>query len=113
MPLRALFLLLLGGEPAHARTKNLSTPAFCTAITGYRLYDTNLQRFLNRDPIQERKGLNLKVSIVRTDTDRGIWQNPVGVCRMLGTLTQGSSSLATLGFGTIPCWGIHAAWKRI
>ena len=69
MSLGALFLLLLGGEPAHARTKNLSTPAFCNAVSGSRFYDTNLQRFLNRDPILERKGLNLKVSIVRTDTD--------------------------------------------
>ena len=69
MSLGDLFLLLLGGEPAHDRTENLSTPAFCNAVSGYRFYDANLLRFLNRDPLQERKGINLKVSIVRTDTD--------------------------------------------
>ena len=59
MLLGTLFWLLLGGEPAHARTEYLSTPVFCNAVSGFRFYDLNMQRFLNRDPIQEQGGINL------------------------------------------------------
>ena len=59
MLLGALFWMLLGGEPAHARTENLDTPFFSSAVSGFRFYDPNMQRWLNRDPLVERGGLNL------------------------------------------------------
>ena len=35
------------------------TPGFSHARVGYRFYEPNLQRWLNRDPIEERGGINL------------------------------------------------------
>ena len=59
MLLGTLFWLLLGGEPVHARTENLSTPVFCTAVSGCSFYAPNLQRWLNRDPLEEDVCVNL------------------------------------------------------
>lgn len=59
LSLDALFWLLLGGESAHARKENIITPVFCNAVSGYRFYDPNLQRWLNRNLLEEQGGINL------------------------------------------------------
>jgi RHS repeat-associated protein len=52
------------------------TPAFPHARVGYRFYEPNLQRWLNRDPIEERGGINL-YAFVANDAVRRV--DPAGL----------------------------------
>jgi RHS repeat-associated protein len=56
----------MGGPLAEANTYRFSSKEWCANAAlyyyGYRFYEPNLQRWLNRDPIQERGGLNLFIA---------------------------------------------------
>jgi len=60
----------------------------------YRYYDPNLQRWLNRDPIGERRGLNLFTFVdngptLAVDTDGlSLWNNTIRVCKQSGKLIK-------------------------
>jgi len=75
---------------------------------GYRFYDPNLQRWVNRDPIQERGGIHLyefaKNSPIRfVDTDgRLIW--------LLPALEFGAPLATAIGQASLAAAGLLAAW---
>ena len=76
MSLGILFWLLLGSEPAHARTENLSTPVFCIVGSGYRFYAPGMQRWLTGDP-QLAHNLNNTLAVT-----------PIGLPKKCNALNQ-------------------------
>jgi RHS repeat-associated protein len=89
------------GTLASANTLRFSSKQLLTAANlyyyGYRFYDPNIQRWLNRDPIGEKGGINLYV-YVRNSPVYGIdpdGRNPAaGALCTTGTLAVGVGTVA-------------------
>ena len=63
---------------------------------GYRFYDPNLQRWLNRDPIQEWGGLNLYEFVLNAPLEQ---QDPDGQCPPAAAGTVIGTGAESLGLG--------------
>ena len=87
-------------------TRPTRTPAFSHARVGYRFYEPNLQRWLNRDPIGERGGIHL-YRFNRNDPVDSL--DPFGMADRMPAwcdiLTAGAAALACEPLLEIPGFG--------
>jgi RHS repeat-associated protein len=82
---------------------------------GYRFYDPNLQRWINRDPIGEKGGLNLYGIVGNNPITKidALGQGPVEDAERFWTIIGISTIVSDTTFIACDCWNLKRGYVRL